>query len=61
MKPGRDAIDPTGRTVRVVDVERDPSGDPRRDMMIVKLRGPYAATVKYPRSVLKEIDERAEG
>ncbi len=58
IKPGRDAIDPHGRTVYVVDIQADPSGDKARDIVKVKLAGPYGAHLHYPRSVLRPTDEK---
>lgn len=56
IKPGRDVIDPHGRTVYVVDITPDPSGDKARDVVKVRLAGPYGAHLQYPRSVLRPID-----
>lgn len=60
VKVGRDAIDPSGRRVRVVDVEPDPSGNPAADTMIVRQAGPYAATARYARSSLAPAPDDGE-
>jgi len=53
IKPGRNAIDPHGRNVYVVDVTPDPSGDKARDLVKVRLAGSYGAHLQYPRSTLR--------
>ena len=52
IKPGRYATDQTGRTVYVVDVQADPSGNRAADVVKCKLAGPYGAAVTYTRSML---------
>jgi hypothetical protein len=53
IKPGRAAIDPHGRTVAVLSVDPDPSGDKAQDLVTVKLAGPYGARLQFPRSCLR--------
>lgn len=55
VKPGRYVIDPQGREVYVIDIIPDLSGDKSRDMVKVRLAGPYGARVTYPRSVLRPV------
>jgi hypothetical protein len=49
LKPGREYLDPLNRIVTLVKVETD--------SVTIKLRGPYGATIKYPPSCLKEIQD----
>ena len=51
LKPGRKAIDPLGREVTILRVGVDASGE----YVEVRLAGPYAATVRYARSLLTPV------
>ncbi len=53
IKPGRHAVDPQGRTVLVLSIAPDASGDKAADMVTVKLMGPYGARLQLPRSCLR--------
>jgi hypothetical protein len=47
MKPGREMLDPLNRIVTVVGF--------KDGFVVVRLAGPYGATIQYPASVLREI------
>jgi len=49
LKPGRIVIDPLNRRVEVVRVEGE--------QVVVKLFGPYGATVSYPKSSLSDPED----
>lgn len=58
IKAGRYAVDPSGRTVVVLSIVPDPSGNKAADMVTVKLMGPYGARLQLPRSALRlAVDE----
>lgn len=56
LKPGRAAVDPLGRTVTVLRLGTDASGA----WAEVRLAGPYAATVRYPPSCLRPLEDTPE-
>lgn len=47
MKPGREYLDPLNRIVVLIRLVND--------LAIVKLTGPYGATIAYPQSVLRPV------
>lgn len=51
LKPGCECLDPVGRVVTILSVSAD-----RRDVQ-VRLAGAYGATVLYPASVLRPVEE----
>ena len=52
LKVGREYLDPHNRRVTLVELKRNVEG--KYVMAIVKLAGPYGATVWYPVSMLRE-------
>jgi hypothetical protein len=55
FKPGRIVVDPLGRHVEVVRVERA-SGDTIAPWVEVRLPGPYGATARYSPTLLTALD-----
>lgn len=48
LKPGREVLDPQNRVVTIVRVEPG-------DAVVVRLKGPYGATVRLPASTLRPV------
>lgn len=47
LKPGREYLDPLNRVVTLIQVVEN--------MVMVRLAGPYAATIFYPPSCLRNV------